>query len=523
MAPTIVARSAAPAHTILSLPNNAHRNWWQDAGMRKLAFFSLIGYLGTVNNGYDGSLINGLFTMPLFNGAIEHASGGKLGFMTAAYSLGCFIALSPAAIFSDKFGRKACILVGAILTIAGALEQGFTKGLWAMWGGRFIIGLGSGFQTIGSPTLVAEITHPRNRSQATALTQTCWYVGSIIAAWVTFGTLKIPNDWCWRVPCLIQALPGVLQLSALYWCPESPRFLMRIGKEQQALDVLATYHANGDVDDELVQCEFKEIKDAIAFETAAAAGTSYMAFFKTKGNRHRLSILVLLGFLSQWVGNGVISYYFAAILESVGLTDPTKQAGLNGGLQIWNWLLAIGGALAIERVGRRPLWLISACGLLATFIVITACSATYAKTESAGAGYTVIAFIFFNMGFFDIAFTPMALSYPVEILPYSLRTKGLGISQSCVYAALFFNQFVNPIALEAIAWKYYIVYCVLITAMICIIYFLFPETKGRTLEEIAEIFDGHDAPNADALVLSQVDSHRSDQKLDEDRIESHKV
>lgn len=131
--------------------------------------------------------------------------------------------------------------------------------------------------------------------------------------------------------------------------------------------------------------------------------SSYKAFIQTKGNRHRLWILVSLGFVSQWVGMGVISYYFAAILRSIGIIDPTQQAGLNGGLQVWNWCLAISGALAVERLGRRPLWLISTGGLLCTFIVVTACSAVYANTESKRAGYIVVAFLFLFSGFFGIA------------------------------------------------------------------------------------------------------------------------
>jgi MFS family permease len=113
--------------------------------------------------------------MPIFVTAIDYANGGKLGFITAAYSLGVFVALTPSSWFSDKYGRKKTIFVGALLVITGGLVQAFTKGPWALMGGRLVVGLGSAFQTIGSPTLIAEIAHPRNRSQATALTQTCWY------------------------------------------------------------------------------------------------------------------------------------------------------------------------------------------------------------------------------------------------------------------------------------------------------------------------------------------------------------
>jgi hypothetical protein len=81
----------------------------------------------------------------------------------------------------------------------------------------------------------------------------------------------------------------------------------------------------------LVEFEYQEIEAALAFEKAVADRSSYKAFVQTKGNRHRLWILISLGFLSQWVGMGVVSYYFAAILRSIGVIDPTQQAGLNGG------------------------------------------------------------------------------------------------------------------------------------------------------------------------------------------------
>jgi hypothetical protein len=228
--------------------------------------------------------------------------------------------------------------------------------------------------------------------------------------------------------------------------------------------MLAQYHANGDQHDPLVQYEFAEIINAIRVESSAPTGTSYRTFVSNKGNRRRLWILISLGFGSQWVGMGVISYYFAAIMRTVGIVIPAQQAGLNGGLQIWNWLLAVLGALLVEKLGRRPLWLTSTAGLLVNLVIITACSATYASTGSVAAGYAVVAFLFLFSGFFSIAvsrnppchlviiytyssslqYTPMCYSYPIEIMPFSLRARGHALSQTCTFLALFFNQYVSP-------------------------------------------------------------------------------
>lgn len=204
-------------------------------------------------------------------------------------------------------------------------------------------------------------------------------------------------------------------------------------------------------------------------------------------------ICILVGFMIQWAGNGIVSYYLAPILKSVGITSSVTQAGINLALQFWNAGLSFAGALAAERYGRRPLWLLSASGMLVSFIIVTALSATFAEHGIAAAGSATVALLFVFFGFYDIAFTPLSIAYPVEILPYNLRSKGLSANLTTVFAAGFFNQYVNPIALEAIEWKFYFVYIATLAAMIPTIYFVFPETKGRTLEEISIVFDGEDA------------------------------
>jgi MFS family permease len=246
-----------------------------------------------MSQGYDGSLMNGLLSNPRFVTAIDNPDGNKLGIISAAYSLGALIGVVPAPWVADKYGRRAAIACGAMIIIAGAMVQTFTTGGNAMLGGRLIVGLGASFQGIGGGPLVAEVAHPRNRPQATALINTCWYIGSIIAAWTTFGALNIASSWSWRICCLIQAVPCILQLVGLWFCEESPRWLISKGQEEKALRVLAKYHGNGDENDELVSFEFQEIKEAIAAERAATANVNVMTFTKTKGNRHRLLILIV--------------------------------------------------------------------------------------------------------------------------------------------------------------------------------------------------------------------------------------
>ena len=173
----------------------------------------------------------------------------------------------------------------------------------------------------------------------------------------------------------------------------------------------------------------------------------------------------------------------------------TDQTLISGFLQLFNLIVAVSSASLVDRVGRRVLFMTSCIGMLCCYIVVTGLSAIFAEDSSKSAvGIAVIPMLFLYFGFYDIAFTPFVVSYPAEIWPYELRSKGVTVAQFSSFAALFFNLFVNPIALENIAWKYYLVYVVLLVILCFICWFGYPETRGHTLEEMARVFDGDSAP-----------------------------
>jgi MFS family permease len=124
---------------------------------------------------------------------------------------------------------------------------------------------------------------------------------------------------------------------------------------------------------------------------------------------------------------------------------------------------------------------------------MTICAAKYAETQVQAAGNALIAMLVLYGFSYSVAWSGLLVAYAVEICPYYLRSRGVAIMFFCVNAALFFNNYVNPIALEAIGWKYYIVYCVWLLVELIVVYFFYPETKGPTLEEMAKIFDGDEA------------------------------
>ncbi|CRK14091.1 hypothetical protein BN1723_015723 [Verticillium longisporum] len=132
-------------------------------------------------------------------------------------------------------------------------------------------------------------------------------------------------------------------------------------------------------------------------------------------------------------------------------------------------------------------------GMLVSYIIISGLSGSFAQTGTSSVGLAVVPFLYIYYGFYDLAFTPLVVSYPAEIWPYQLRARGIALTQLSTYFAIFFNIFVNPIALDAIGWKYYIVFAVILVIVTVTVYFCYPETKGHSLEEMSVIFDGLEA------------------------------
>ncbi|RPD54434.1 general substrate transporter [Lentinus tigrinus ALCF2SS1-7] len=504
--------------------------WWKNTRLIKLNLCILLLLITSTTNGYDGSMMNGLQSLPQWNQAFDFPSGGKLGLLSAIQNIGCLAAYPFSPYVMDGLGRRAAVVFGAFVMCIATVIQTASNSVGMFIGARFLIGWGLTFAAAAAPVLVTEIAYPTHRAPATSLYNTLWFLGSIIAAWTTFGTFHVPTSWSWRIPSAIQALPSVIQvLLVMFTLPESPRWLCSKGREEEALRTLAYYHAKGDRTDPLVEYEFEEIRAAIKFDREVAANVGWLSLIRSPGNRRRLRIMIAIAFFSQWSGNNLISYYMNKIFDAVGITDPTIQLLINGILNIYNFIIAIIAGLLCDKVGRRPLFIASTIGMFVFWVLQTACFALYSKTGNIAAAHTFIAMIFLFYAFYDIAFTPLIVSYTVEILPFALRAKGFTVFNFALTLSLIFNQYINPIALKALGWKYYLVYVCWLAFEIGFIWRYLIETKNRTLEETAALFDGEDTAErlahhaAENLGIPPADGHSDGEKGSSEDIEEVKV
>lgn len=437
-------------------------------------------------NGYDGTVLTGLQGVDAWKDQFGHPTGALLGITTASYPLGAVMSTPFSAIISDRFGRRWPILVGSFIMILGVLMQCLSHGIGLFIGGRVIVGFGITLALTAAPVLISELAHPRHRVLFGSLYNTSFYLGSLLAGWVAFGSYRIPSDWAWRLPTLLQALPATLQMIFVWFLDESPRWLYYKDRGEDALRILAKHHGSGECD-ELVQAEFWEMKEMLEAERSVK-DQGLKLFIITPANRKRLAILVTLAVFGQWSGAGLVSYYLTKIFSTIGITNQRDQTMLNGVVSTVNYATALFAAFLSTKIGRRPMFIGGGIAMFVTFSAFTASIAVYNETKSAAASKSALGFIFIYYSAYNVCLNPLLYLYPTEILPYRLRAMGLSILVFANKAALFFNQFVNPIGMDALGWKYYLVYVGWLLVEIAVFWFLYPETKGYTLEKIGEVF-----------------------------------
>ncbi|KAG2048457.1 hypothetical protein BDR06DRAFT_991507 [Suillus hirtellus] len=454
-------------------------SWWKNRAILILNICLILPLLSSTLNGFDSSMINNLQILPGWQEYFHKPHGMKLGLINSAHSIG-ILSVNP-------------MFIGAAIMLAGVLTQASCTTIQVFLGARVLIGLGMAFSINAAPLLISELSYPTHRGKITSLYNSLWYSGSVISAWICLGSYDDSgtSPWSWRVPSFVQAAIPIIQMSLIWLIPESPRFLMAKGLESQAARVLAQCHANGeDERNPLVAFELAQIRHALNLEREYASGKSYLRCFSTPGNRQRMFTIIWIAVFSQWSGNGLVSYYFNTVLDRLGITQTRTKAAINGGLQIFNLASALVGVMIVDKVGRRKTFLISNIGMLTAFAMWTVTTALFCESGDVAAGRATVPLIFIYFFFYDLAYTSMLVLYTLEILPYNIRAKGFAIMNIVLYSTNAFNSLVNPVALETIGWKYYLFYCgwLILELLFAMVYII--DTRARTLEETAALFDG---------------------------------
>lgn len=404
--------------------------------------------------------------------------------------IGGAVAAPFAGFLVDWRGRRESILWSAMITLIGAILQSAAQNIGMFIAGRFIIGLGAGIAATATPTYVAETAPPKQRAFALGLYYACWGVGTLIASGVCYRSQFIESTWAWRLPSIIQIVPSILCACVLLFIPESPRWLIDQDRHAEALEVLAVVNSGGDKSDPIVLLQYQEITDTIAWEKGEGAQQTLAQAYAYRPNRRRLIIAISFAFMVMLPGTNIITYYFGDMLSQAGITDATRQLEINIILTAWSLVIAVIASWFADSISRKMLCSISMLGQIVSFYLVGGLTAAYGDSDNTSGIYGTIACIFLYNAAYNMGITPLTVLYPPEILSYQIRATGMGLYTCLTKLSGLFVTMVMPFALDAIGWKTYIINASFDILMLLYVVFFWVETRGKTLEEVDEIFDG---------------------------------
>ncbi|KAF2730365.1 general substrate transporter [Polyplosphaeria fusca] len=452
---------------------------------------SVVATTGFLLFGYDQGVMSGIISaepfMKYFPETYHNATWQ--GFVTAIYEIGCFFGAIFILLFGDAIGRRRSMILGAFIMIIGVVIQvSAIKGHAATAQfiiGRTVTGVGNGINTSVIPSYQAECSKSKNRGLLICIEGGVIAFGTLIAYWIDYGCTYGPPDLTWRLPIAFQVVFGVVVLVAPFWLPESPRWLLTKDRNEEAMRVIAALGGRG-VEDEETHLQANVIMDSIRASGHKGGNTPFSALFTGGKTQHfRRMLLGASAQLFQQIGgcNAVI-YYFPLLFEN-SINQTHNMSLILGGVNMVVYsIFATVSWFIIERAGRRKLFLIGTIGQCLSMVLVFACLIPGGPGPAKGAAVGLFTYI----AFFGATWLPLPWLYPAEVNPIKTRAKANAISTSSNWLFNFTIVMITPVMLDNIGWATYLVFAVINASFFPIIYFFYPETKQRSLEEVDLIF-----------------------------------
>ncbi|KAJ4193147.1 hypothetical protein NW767_010436 [Fusarium falciforme] len=468
--------------------------------LARLYVVMTVGYLVSTIQGFDGSLMGAINAMKPYQESFGlDGSGSSTGIVFIIYNLAQLAAFPFVAYISDVHGRRPCIFIGCLVILIGTAIQGSAHSLGQFIGGRFVLGFGAIVAHGAGPAYTVELAHPAYRGLTAGMYNNFWWVGNILAGWVTYGTnLHVKTSWAWRIPTILQAGFPSIAMALVLFLPESPRWLISKDRTEEALAIFAKYHGEGDPNSPVVQLQYQQILEEHTHEEPGR-WWDYRELVNTRSARYRIMLVVATAFFGQWSGNNVISYFLPEMLKKAGMTNSNTQLLINAINAVICWVAAMCGSMVLDKFGRRRMMMSGLTGCLAAYIMLTGFAANSDKHKDLVYGLIVAVYLFGIC--FATGMTPSATLYPMECLPNRTRAKGSSIKFVFMNIATMTNTYGISVGIKEIGWKLYLVYIVWIAIEITFMYFFFVETKGKNLEELSEIFEAKNPRKASTKKL----------------------
>ncbi|WP_218712220.1 sugar porter family MFS transporter [Arthrobacter sp. BF1] len=459
---------------------------------RKVAGLAIAGAVGGFLFGFDSSVVNGAV-----DAMQDHFILGDAltGFAVAVALLGCAVGAYLAGRIADAKGRIPAMKIGGILFLVSALGTGFAFSVYDLIFWRLVGGLGIGLASVIAPAYISEISPAKHRGRLASLQQLAITVG-IFAALLSDALFAnaaggaAQELWfglpAWRWMFLAAAVPAVVYFVIAMVLPESPRFLVLHGKEEEAAKVFKTIAPNEDA-----EISIREILDAVhADKLAARQGT-------LRGKRFGLMpvvwIGIILSMLQQFVGINVIFYYSTTLWKAVGFREKDSLT-ISVVTAIVNILVTLVAIALVDKVGRRPILLVGSVGMALSLgtmaLAFSTASGTGSDVSLSGA-WGPVALVAANVFVvsFGASWGPLVWVLLGEIFPSRIRARALGLAAAAQWIANFAITLTFPSMAAASLPLTYGMYALFAVASFFFVMFKIPETNGMSLEQAETLFD----------------------------------
>lgn len=448
--------------------------------------------------GYDQGVMGSLLTLQPFRDSFKdidtHRNPGNStlqGAVIAIYEVGCLLSALSTIYIGDRFGRLKLIFLGCLIMIIGGVLQAAASGVPFLIVARIISGLGNGLLTSTVPLYAAECSKAQSRGRLLCIHGSLITLGITISYWMDFAFYftRDQGSISWRFPVAFQLVFPLAIIGFIFKLPESPRWLMGKSRVEEARKVFASLYSLPE-SHPIVEEQIMEIQRSLDMEIKAGGNKfNAKALFRQgeKKNFQRVNLAGWSQVMQQICGINLITYYAGTIFENnIGMTPFQSRvlAACNGTEYFLASLIPI---FIIEKVGRRPLFIIGTTGQFLTMLFLFVSMEMDEKGHNGAAvGAAVLLFVFNT--FFAISLLSLTWLYPPEISSLEVRAPTAAISTACNWGFNFMVVMITPVCFERIKHHTYLIFAGINFLMIPVFYFLYPETKGRTLEEMDLIF-----------------------------------
>ncbi|KAH8102523.1 general substrate transporter [Cristinia sonorae] len=470
-------------------------------GQPLLYAISVFASLGVFLFGYDQGVMSGVITGPYFLKFFNDPTALEVGTMVAVLEIGAFITSVAAGRVGDIIGRRGTLFIGAVVFAIGGAIQTFTPGFWVMVVGRIVAGCGVGLLSTIVPIYQSEISPPDHRGALACMEFTVNVFGYATSVWLDYFCSFYESDLAWRVPLSAQCVIGIFLAVGSLAMPESPRWLLDTDRDEEGMRVIVDLHG-GDPDDVTAKAEFAEIKERVIFERESGEARTYAVMW----NRYKRRVLLamssqafaqlngingtcVVSLLSKAVTNvlapplPVISYYAPRVFEEAGWVgrDAILMTGINAIIYV---LSTIPPWYLVDRWGRRVILLTGAV----VMGVALAATGWWMYIDVPQTPKAVVTCVIIYNAAFGYSWGPLPWLYPPEIMPLTVRAKGVSLSTATNWAFNFLVGEMTPVLQEVIEWRLYPMHGFFCACSFVVVYFLYPETKGVPLEEMDAVF-----------------------------------